>query len=307
MAPVARFVITPRDRRWFNRCRRAWISAGTSAADLQAGPPPGGPADGSAVREALAVYHFPGMWDWDRSIVIPLVMAAFDRVGGGHAERELVAAFVEWAPTLDPRTPVRVEADLDVAVPDPVISENDLAASDGDGVRFHERVPLVVVDEADRSIWIVRQRIVDHWASGDELALDEDALVTAWAWQQAELAMPIAGVIHDELRVAGPDFRRTVVPLEPDEIAGAGRRLGRTAMAMLDAMDLRPRPTPDWSHCARCHFRRPCLAMNRGADAEPLLAAGYRIRPSGAPVEGRLGGRTWSTGRGARPNLFDRR
>jgi hypothetical protein len=78
-------------------------------------------------------------------------------------------------------------------------------------------------------------------------------------------------------------------------------------MAMLEAVDLRPDPTPDWVHCRECAFRAPCLTMNRGEDAEPLLAARYRARPEEVLVEGRLGGRTWSTGRGARPNPFSAR
>ena len=150
----------------------------------------------------------------------------------------------------------------------------------------------------------MRHRVSDPWAIADELALDEAAAVTAWAWHEFELAMPITGVIHDELRLDGPSFRRTMVPLTTEQVTAAGRRLGRTAMAMLDAVDLRPDPTPDWSHCCECPFRAPCIAMNRGEDAEPLLAARYRARPDEALVEGRLGGRTWSTGRGARPNPF---
>ena len=90
----------------------------------------------------------------------------------------------------------------------------------------------------------MRHRVSDAWAIADELALDEDAAVTAWAWHEFELAMPIAGVIHDELRLDGPSFRRTMVPLTAEQVADAGRRLGRTAMAMLDAVDLQTRPDP---------------------------------------------------------------
>ena len=306
MSVVPAFVITPEDRRWFTRCRRAWDLGARARRDLE--PLEGGPDPlGPALRDALAVYYFPGMWTWPRSIVLPLVTAALDRSGATRDERDLMAGFVDWAPDVDRFTPVRVEHDVEVVVPDPVISEQALATTAGDAVRFRERVLLVVVDDADQSCWLVRHRLADEWASADELALDEDAAVTAWAWHEMELAMPIAGVIHDELRADGPSFRRTVVPLSAEQVGAAGRRLGRTAMAMLDAVDLRPDPTPDWSHCRACPFRPPCLAMNRGEDAEPLLAAHYRVRPEEAPVEGRLGGRTWSTGRGARPNPFSAR
>ena len=306
MAVVPAFVITPDDRRWFTRCRRAWDLGARARRALE--PLDGAPDPlGAALRDALAVYYFPGMWTWPRSIVLPLVTAALDRSGATGAERDLMTGFVDWAPGVDRFTPVRVEHDVEVIVPDPVISEQALATAAGDAVRFRARVLLVVVDDADQSCWIVRHRLGEEWASGDELALDEDAAVSAWAWHEMELAMPIAGVIHDELRTDGPSFRRTIVPLSAEQIGDAGRRLGRAAMAMLDAVDLRPDPTPDWAHCRACAFRAPCIAMIRGEDAEPLLAARYRVRPEEAPVEGRLGGRTWSTGRGARPNPFSAR
>ena len=307
MSVVPAFVITPEDRRWFTRCRRAWDLGAAHRRDLE--PLEGGPDPlGPALRDALAVYYFPGMWTWPRSIVLPLVTAALDRSRGhpGRARPDGGRSST-GPPTVDRFTPVRVEHDVEVVVPDPVISEQALATTAGDAVRFQRagaarrggrRRPVVL----DRAAPARR-----GWARPDELALDEDAAVTAWAWHEMELAMPIAGVIHDELRADGPSFRRTIVPLSAEQVDDAGRRLGRTAMAMLDAVDLRPDPTPDWTHCRACPFRPPCLAMNRGEDAEPLLAAHYRVRPEEAPVEGRLGGRTWSTGRGARPNPFSAR
>ena len=64
--------------------------------------------------------------------------------------------------------------------------------------------------------------------------------------------------------------------------------------------DLALYPTPA-AHCSECAFRPPCLALQQGADAEAILAAGYRTRPPEAPEEGRLGGVTWSMNRGAVP------
>jgi hypothetical protein len=90
----------------------------------------------------------------------------------------------------------------------------------------------------------------------------------------------------------------------PEELAIAGRQLGREALDMLDA-GLLPYPNPTPQGCAACGFRGPCLAMRQGRDPAPLLAAGYRRRAApGPPEEGRLGGHTWSTGRGARPPRF---
>ena len=107
MAVVAAFAITPEDRRWFDRCRRAWDLGARARRNLE---PLGHRVDplGPALRDALAVYYFPGMWTWPRSIVLPLVTAALDRSGASRDERDLVAGFVEWAPTVDRFTPVRV-------------------------------------------------------------------------------------------------------------------------------------------------------------------------------------------------------
>jgi hypothetical protein len=30
-----------------------------------------------AIRDALAVYYFPGMWEWNRAIVLPLAIEGF--------------------------------------------------------------------------------------------------------------------------------------------------------------------------------------------------------------------------------------
>jgi hypothetical protein len=41
--------------------------------------------------------------------------------------------------------------------------------------------------------------------------------------------------------------------------------------------------------------------MNRGENAEAMLATRYRPRPPDALEEGRLGGMSWGMGRGAAP------
>jgi hypothetical protein len=113
----------------------------------------------------------------------------------------------------------------------------------------------------------------------------------------------VAGVVHDELLLDPPAFRRTRVPLAPGQAEAAGARLGRVVMAMLDTT-VRPDPTLDWAHCRLCPFRVPCLAMERGDDGAEVLAAHFGVRPEQPHEEGRLGGSTWSRGRGARPPRF---
>jgi hypothetical protein len=154
---VAPFVVTNADRSWFLRCRRAWDWSAHARSGLE---PVDGDADDNlarAVRDALAVYYFPGMWSWDRSIVAPLVAAAAPPL------QDVLAAYGEWATSVDRFTPVRVSADLDVAVPDPVIPSRSLATESGEAVRYRERVDLVVVADEDERFWLIDHRVVSEW------------------------------------------------------------------------------------------------------------------------------------------------
>ena len=70
--------LRPSDRIWFKRCRRSWDLGSRLRRSLE-------PAErryaldlDRAVRDGLAVYYFPGMWEWDRKVVLPLAFAAFD-------------------------------------------------------------------------------------------------------------------------------------------------------------------------------------------------------------------------------------
>jgi hypothetical protein len=101
-------------------------------------------------------------------------------------------------------------------------------------------------------------------------------LTACWAWEQVELHAPVVGVHVTELRLDG-EVRRTVVPHTTTEKRLAARRLGLAVQRMLEPA-LQPQPFPSWTHCQWCAFRTPCVAMNRGEDAEPLLAAAYRRR-----------------------------
>ena len=147
--------------------------------------------------------------------------------------------------------------------------------------------------------------MVDHFGDRDELALDERALFASWAWEQIELSAVVAGVLHTELQPDPPGVRRTVVPTSPAAKAAAAARLGAAIVEMLDP-ELDVRPTPAWSHCSRCWFRAPCLAWQAGDDREAraLLSRSYRPRPPDVLEEGRLGGVSWSVGRGAAPPRF---
>ena len=140
---------------------------------------------------ALAVHYFPGMWAWDRTIVEPLVHAAYEQAGGPADGRALLEGFLRWAATADEGTPLRVEADIDVHVPDPVLPDTHLASTAGDAVRYRDRIDLVLVDDDDRC-WLAEHRVVRQFADDDELRLDERAALACWAWEEIEVAKTIS-------------------------------------------------------------------------------------------------------------------
>lgn len=342
-------LISPGEREWFRRCRRAWDLGSPSRRNLE-------PKEAStaadlhpAVRSALAVWYFPGMWEWPRAIVLPRALQAFDEAldrkdDAVERARAMLERYFAWAPTVDAFAPVRVEADFEANIPDRRAPGHDLVDGAGRAVRYHDRLPLLLVDAHD-AYWVVEHRVTeDGWADRDELLLAERPVAGAWGWGQF-YCMEIAGTVHNELRLADVDpatgdlaespavrrprprdwarsravgggpaqlpdaavvqedgawFRRTWIPRSRAEVDAVADHLFAEAVEMLDpGLRLYPSPAPE--HCGRCHYREPCLAMNRGADVGAVLAEAYRPRDPNRPTEGRLGGGTWSMNRGAAP------
>ena len=73
---------TPADRGAFKRCRRQWDFGARERQNYESAQPAAAPDLEPAVRDALAVYYFPGMWDWRRSVVLPLVLQGLARSMG---------------------------------------------------------------------------------------------------------------------------------------------------------------------------------------------------------------------------------
>jgi hypothetical protein len=233
-------VVTGADRASFNRCRRQWDLGAGMRQDLEPAHRPAIPDLDRAVRDALAVYYFPGMWDWDRGVRLPLVGRELERalarqrpradtdaghdagddagddagedadagawpepLGQGHA---LLARYLQWAPRTDRFAPVLVETDFEVNVLDPAEPDAALVAGRGEPVRYTGRIDMLAVDEHD-AYWIVRHRVVDtDWPSIEQLIADEESLAACWAWEQFYLGMAIAGTIFNELRLSpAPD------------------------------------------------------------------------------------------------------
>jgi hypothetical protein len=282
---------------------------------------------GRVVRDALAVYYFPGMWGWERSVVQPLVAQAVERslsdqqaswsnpdsLSASQAadlatSREVAHAILDayhhWARDLDDFTPMRVESDFEVNVLDPRTDGAELVTPDGMPVRFADRIEMLAMDQ-QRHHWIVCHQF-GALEVEEVLHLDEHRLLLCWAWECFSLDVEIKGVIYNHLPLDGTmAFGRRQVGLDRREISAAARRLGTSALAMLD-VGTDPDPNPSLSHCASCAFLKPCHLLNTGHDATALLESGFR-RVEPVLIEGRLGGSTWAMGRGAAPPRFDRR
>ncbi len=220
------FVIPAGDREAFLGCRRAWdLSARErrnrrpAVTEVLADPV-------AALRQALAVYYFPGMWDWQPGMVLRLTRMAFlDELAAQRTrylrehrrdtlddEQEqhcattrdlglaLLERYFDWAPTVDELSPVLVGTEFDVRVPDPARPARDLATPDGRAVHYRDRVDLLVIDGAD-SYWMVEHRVVHGpFPDVDVLRLTERCLSWCWAWEQFYPGMRIEGTVFNELR-----------------------------------------------------------------------------------------------------------
>jgi hypothetical protein len=340
---VAVYRISAEDRRMFKRCRRQWDFAAPARGNRQprrpqdpaaaAGDAPdpsaaAGDTLGSALRKALDVYYYPGMWEWPRHVVVPLVHRAVEESLGPGGDQvlahRLMDDYSQWAPGHDRLTPVQVAMAMEVNVADPVIVDRDLTTPAGDEVRYRAWVDALTLD-GDNRPWLMFHRLgAGPFEEPAVLALDEEALTACWAYEAFYLDRRVAGAVFTEVHLgadagasvtggsmaggsvaAGSSwFRRTEVPYSRREIDGAGRQLGVEALLMVDVgLVVYPSPSPE--HCRPCAYRSPCLAVRSGADAGPILAADYEERPEPALVEGRLGGGTWSMNRGARPPRFE--
>jgi hypothetical protein len=226
--------LRPSDRTWFKRCRRSWDLGSRLRRNLE---PVGQPYSldlDRALRDGLAVYYFPGMWEWDRKVVVPLSYAAFERsMRRQREDRELTAAeeeawerglaegrqlldhYLAWAPVADRFWPVRVETDFDVQIPDPSTADTDLVSPEGRAVRYGGRVDLLLVDEYD-AYWVMRHRLVERFTETDLLSLDDELVAACWAWELFYLGMRISGTIHNELLIGGE-------PPDPAEPVGRPR------------------------------------------------------------------------------------
>jgi hypothetical protein len=253
----------------FRECRRKWDFSSERRRNLEPVAACRFAGLERAVREALAVYYFPGMWDWPREVVKPLVMKAFvraleeqradDDVGAGSDEawehaaelgRRLLTGYMARAPSLDYFAPVMVEAEFWAAVPDPLHPGRGLLTVAGEGVNYCGRVDVLAVDRYD-AYWILRHRLVKEWVPIGDLSADETEMLACWAWASFYLGMAIKGTIYNEVDLDAPRVNEASVPDQPrkgrvaqHEGSGGGRsipqhrRLSARAREPSDASDI---------------------------------------------------------------------
>lgn len=201
--------ITAEERTQFKRCRRHWNFASSHRRNLRST----GfvePALPSALKDALAVYYYPGTWDWQHEVTLPLVHKAFERSLDEANATEMLdqgAALLDcydaWAHAVDDFAPVKINLEVKALVPDPADLESGLMVHDGSPVIYPCRIDLVAVDAADE-YWVVCHHIVDDWPDIDMLVRDEQAVAACWAFEHDYIGVQVAGTIHNEVRTAGP-------------------------------------------------------------------------------------------------------
>jgi hypothetical protein len=328
------YVISSFDRRLFKRCRRAWDLGSPSRQNYEPLKPLKVFDFEVAIREALAVYYFPGMWEWNREIVRPLALEGFlrsmreqrdhfegraklsaaeERGWGELVElgQSMLKRYFDWAGTVDLFSPIRVETVFDVNIPDHSQPGRDLMVAEGVPIRYRGRIELLAMDGSG-AYWIVEHRVVREMSDNiNRLLLDEQTVSYCWAWEKFFIGMKIAGIIYNEL-LAGDErqsddlFRRTQVPVSRARLQNIGRQLELEALEIANP-DIRVYPNPSGENCSNCAFVEPCIAMSNGSGVSLILETSYRKKGDEEVARGRIGASTWSVDRGAIPPSISRR
>jgi len=301
--------ITAAERASYKRCRRQWDLGSVHRGNLE--PVESGPADvAAAVRGALAVYYYPGMWDWPSAIVLPLVRKAFmrsiaeqpqspERTANMDIGTGVLEQYIEWAPALDDFGPVRIDHEVEAIVPNPDEPGRGLYLPGGRRVVYTDRVHLLAIDVHD-VCWVVVHQVVAQWQDIRMLLLDEEAVAACWAWEQTYIGMDVAGTIHNEIRIAedlGPPPLVTATGREgrggypQHEPSGGGRNT-----AQLQRQHGRPEPPVDPERVEqqtsgpirRTKIRRgreeiDGMAARIAAEALEMLAPAVAMYPSPGP------------------------
>jgi hypothetical protein len=242
MAAIVHFRIDPEQRASFKRCRRQWDYSSPSRRNLE----PVVSLDDAlpvAIKDALAIYYYPGTWDWQHDLKQSLVHKSLQRSLNDadtlQAATALLDCYDAWASAVDDFAPVKIDHDVTGMISDPAEPGRGLLTPNGSGVVYACRVDLLAVDATDE-YWVVCHVIVDDWQDPDALVRDEEAIAACWAWEQDYMGMEIAGTIHNEVRLGGPlDYpaadERQGQPVAQHEASGGGRSIPQHQRASAQA------------------------------------------------------------------------
>jgi hypothetical protein len=285
--------ITEDDRARFKRCRRQWDFASRRGLEPITSVDPVLPG---VLKDALAVYYYPGTWDWQpevrQSLVHKAAVRALDEAGATNslpAAAALLDAYDAWASMVDDFAPVKIGHDVAGLVPDPRDPERGLMTRDGSAVIYTCRIDLLAVDVADE-YWVVRHQILDEWQELDALIGDEAAVAACWAWEQEYLGMEISGTIHNQVRITGPldppaaeSTAKRARVVHQSEASGGGRSIPQHRR-----LAARTAPSDDTGHVEQSTagpVRRTRIRRSRAEiDAVGMLIGAEAIQMSGAPA-----------------------
>lgn len=313
------FIIRPRELRKFQRCRRQWDFSSQVRRRYALKLPSVEWAFEKAIRDALAVYYFPAMDDWNRAIVRPLTVKGFDRsmqesrtayekiepftaaeeqAYAGHLEigHAMLANYFVWAAALDDFDSIFADHDIWAPIPDPDQPICDLGTMDGRPIRYMGRMDQLIADPDDE-LWVVDHRVVrGDWTPNQELIDDEVLRSHCWHTQIAYPQMLIAGTITNELRVDGQTEAPPVSDIvERDQRTMIGSRHVNTRRSPLT---LEPTATPAARSAATEQdqvslqqdnglFRRTVIRRNQGTMKETgvrVAQMAMEIREPDLPV-----------------------
>jgi hypothetical protein len=306
------FIIRPREMRKFRRCRREW-DLGSQVRQRYAQKLPSMEwAYDKAIRDALAVYYFPAMDDWNRAIVRPLTLKGFDRSmresRANHEKWEpltpeeeksfeeqlvlgqaMLTNYFVWAAALDDFDSIFADHDIWAPIPDPASPIHDLGTLDGRPMRYMGRMDQLIADPDDE-LWVVEHRVVrGEWTDNNELIEDEVLRSHCWHTQIAYPQMLIAGTIINELRVDGQlDAPPVSEFVERDQRTMIGSRHVNTRRSPLT---MEPAATPATRSAATAQdyvtlqqdnglFRRTVIRRNQ----DTLKETGVRVAEDGMQV-----------------------
>lgn len=262
------FVLLPREMELFRRCRRAWDLGARIRQNYVPITPTHVFDFDKAIHDALAVYYFPAMDDWDRSIVRPLALQGFhrsmrqdrevyERTTGLTAEQEqewvkhselgeaVLKHYFEWAVMVDEFDSIFSDQDLWAPIPDPGSPDHELAMQDGRPIRYLGRVDQLISDPDDE-YWVVDHRIISNgWEDIDELLLDRRSIYCVWALELSYPQLRIAGTIFNELRIDALGGTGTAVSMTPSTREGQvsePEQRGKRDMTSVRSLNLRRSP-----------------------------------------------------------------